>query len=439
MMNDSTPCPTHERPLPPHRQVDAWERGWHLWDALFYALLALSLGVVLIEQFWTARVGLMIALSLALAAWHFALVVRAESPRVSLGHALLYFGGALPLWFALIWLDKAFFLVLSILFARAYGLLPLRWAFVVAAILTAMMVVRNAWGLSQSAQIAFGIFGLFTLVLGSWFAYWIASIIEQSAERRVLIEQLEATRRDLAASERQAGSMAERQRLAGEIHDTLAQGFVSIVLHLEAAEAALDRQPLAEAEALRGHLDDARRVARENLAEARRLVWALRPELLEGSSLAAALDRVVRRWGEEARVAAEFTVTGEERELPPERQVTLLRAAQEALANARKHAAASQVVVTLSFLDDTAILDVQDDGRGFNPDRLPVPGLAAAGGYGLWGMRERVAALGGTLSLESAPGDGTTLAVELPIEDRGGERASGRAGELAVSTLTPDD
>jgi signal transduction histidine kinase len=422
-MNDTSPRNFLNRSAPKRGQVDAWERGGYWWDVLFYAFLAMSLFFALLERPWNALDGLSIALTFGWAAWHFVLVIQSEHPRNYLNRTVLYFACTLALWFALVWIDRAFFIVLGILFARAYGLLPLRWAFVVSAILTTMMVVRNAWGLAPEVQITIGIFGVFTLLLGGWFAHWIASIIEQSAERRTLIEQLEATRRELAASERQAGSMAERQRLAGEIHDTLAQGFVSIVLHLEAAEAALDRQPLAEADALRGHLDDARRVARENLAEARRLVWALRPELLEGSTLAAALERVVRRWGEEARIAAEFTVTGEERELPPERQVALLRAAQEALANVRKHAAARQVVVTLSFLDDTAILDVQDDGRGFDPGLLAAPGHIAEGGYGLWGMRERVEALGGALSLESTPGEGTTLAVELPIEGRTGERA----------------
>jgi signal transduction histidine kinase len=438
-MSDTTSRATHDTPTPDSVAEDAWERGWRWWIVIYYAILALSLAAALLDQPWTARHGLMVGLTVALAIWLFVMIVRGGNPRDNVRRTVIYFAGALPLWFALVWIDAAFFLILGVLFGQAYGLLPLRWAFGVSAILTVMMVVRNGWFLSGAALYAMVIFSIVTVLLGGWFAYWISTIIQQSSERRVLIEQLEATRRDLAASERQAGSMAERQRLAGEIHDTLAQGFVSIVLHLEAAEAALDRQPLAEADTLRRHVNDARRVARENLAEARRLVWALRPELLEGGSLAAALDRVVRRWGEESRIATEFTVTGAERQLPPERQVTLLRAAQEALANVRKHAAASRVDVTLSYLDDTAILDVQDDGRGFNPDLILPPGHATEGGYGLWGMRERVEALGGTLSLESAPGEGTTLAIELPIEDRAGETATRRNGDWAIAAPTADD
>lgn len=434
-MDDTT---NRNAPVPEKMAEDAWDRGRLWWEAIFYATLAISLAVALVDRPWSARHGLLIALTVGLAAWHFVVISRAEQQGDTHWRRLLFFGGAIPLWFALVWLDQTFFLVIGILYARAYGLLPLRWAFGVSAVLTTLMIWRNAWELTASALIAISAFGVISMLLGGWFAYWITGIIRQSAERRLLIEQLEATRRELAASERQAGSMAERQRLAGEIHDTLAQGFVSIVLHLEAAEAALDRQPHAEADALRRHLDDARRVARENLTEARLLVWALRPELLEGGSLAAALDRVVRRWGEEARIAAAFTVTGEERELPPERQVTLLRAAQEALANVRKHAAAHRVDVTLSYLDDTAILDVQDDGRGFDPTLLPPPGQATDGGYGIWGMRERVEALGGTFSLESAPGDGTTLAVELPVEGRNGETANRRNGEWAVALPTTD-
>jgi signal transduction histidine kinase len=106
------------------------------------------------------------------------------------------------------------------------------------------------------------------VVFGSLFAFWITRIIDQSAERRRLIEQLEATRSELAATERERGRLAERQRLARDIHDTLAQGFVSIVLQLQAAEAEL---PEGAAE-VRGHLERARRTASDNLAEARRLV-----------------------------------------------------------------------------------------------------------------------------------------------------------------------
>jgi signal transduction histidine kinase len=134
--------------------------------------------------------------------------------------------------------------------------------------------------------------GLLSVVFGSLFALWITRIIEQSYERRELIEQLEATRGELAAAEREGGRLAERQRLARDIHDTLAQGFVSIVLQLQAAEAELPEG----ADAARGHLERARRTARDNLAEARRLVWDLRPEVLSAAPLGEALGRLAAGW-----------------------------------------------------------------------------------------------------------------------------------------------
>ncbi len=116
-------------------------------------------------------------------------------------------------------------------------------------------------------------------------------------------------------------------------------------------------------------------------------------------------------WSVASGVAATATITGAPRPLPAEVEVTLLRVAQEALANVRKHARASAVTLTLSFMDDAILLDVQDDGVGFVSRALPHP--SGAGGFGLTGMRERVARLGGSLSVESAPGEGTTIVVEL--------------------------
>jgi signal transduction histidine kinase len=222
----------------------------------------------------------------------------------------------------------------------------------------------------------------------------------------------------LVEGAQQAAVLEERQRLAREIHDTLAQDSASIVMHLEAAEGALQAGPPGEADSLAAvqeHLDQARHTARESLAQARRLVWALRPDLLEGASLTTALERVVTRWSRENGVAARATATGTPYRLPADVEVTLLRAAQEALANIRKHAQASQVAVTLSYMGDMVVLDVQDDGLGFCPEQPVAPPAAQAkGGFGLTAMRERVEQLGGTLLIESAPGEGTTLVIEVP-------------------------
>lgn len=213
---------------------------------------------------------------------------------------------------------------------------------------------------------------------------------------------------------RTTGLLDERQRLAHEIHDTLAQGFTGIITSLTAAQMS-KTGPAADASSPR-YLEDAERMAREGLAEARRLVWALRPESLDRGSLPEALHRLARDWSGETHIEAQAATTGEPRPLLPETEVALLRTAQEALTNTRKHAGATTVNITLSYMNDCVTLDVVDDGAGFDPDRLNDPEVAHdAGGFGLVAMRERIEQLGGTLVVESAPGQGTAVAVELPV------------------------
>ena len=252
------------------------------------------------------------------------------------------------------------------------------------------------------ALIALGILA-FAIAFAYVYCRWMARVIEQSLERAALIEQLESTRAELAAAHHQAGVLAERHRLAGEIHDTLAQGFTSIVTLLQAAEASLGP---GESGARR-HLDLALVTARENLAEARTLVTALTPATLQAGSLGDTVHRVTGTTGAQAGIQAHTEVTGTARRLPTGTEVVLLRVCQEALANVRKHAAARQVSVRLCYADATVRLTVTDDGRGFDPH-------AANGGYGLKGMLERVRQAGGTIKLTSAPGAGTEVSAEVP-------------------------
>ncbi len=212
----------------------------------------------------------------------------------------------------------------------------------------------------------------------------------------------------LIAQARRSGMIGERKRLAREIHDTLIQGFASIVMNLEAAEGSPENRQVLR------HLGEARSTARDGLAEARRIVWALRPEALEGTPLSEALERLAARWSEASGVACDVKVTGVPVPLPPEAEVTLLRAAQEALTNVRKHAGAGRAVLTLSYMDDRVALDVLDDGAGFEPEGASMADRTS-GGFGLPAMRERVQQSGGTLLVESEPGSGTTLVVELPV------------------------
>jgi signal transduction histidine kinase len=240
----------------------------------------------------------------------------------------------------------------------------------------------------------------FSIVFGTW----VSKIIEQSRERAQLISRLETTQAELAQLSREAGTLAERQRLAGEIHDTIAQGLTSIVMLLQAAETEVEGDP-PEA---RRHLGLAAQTAREGLAEARAMVAALAPAHLEGAPLHEALGRLTDRIGAELAIKSRFEVCGPARPLPATAEVVLLRAAQEALANVRKHARAGDVLVILSYEPHTVRLDVRDDGAGFDPDRVN-------GGYGLRGMRSRILQVGGSLLVRARPGAGTSLSVEVPV------------------------
>ena len=194
--------------------------------------------------------------------------------------------------------------------------------------------------------------------------------------------------------------------MAREIHDTIAQGLTGVITQLEAARHAVDRPEEHER-----HLANAERLARESLSEARRSVEGAPPAELQAASLPDALRKVARDWSERTGVPAELSVTGDLVTLDPEIEVTLLRTAQEALANVQKHAHARRARLTLSFMGDVVALDVRDDGIGFDAQR---PEPASGGGFGLQGMRQRVARVAGTLVIESEPGGGTAVSARVP-------------------------
>ncbi|MFJ8657210.1 sensor histidine kinase [Streptomyces rochei] len=236
------------------------------------------------------------------------------------------------------------------------------------------------------------------------------ALYRESEHRRRLIEELTATRADLAAAQHTAGVLAERDRLAREIHDTLAQGLSSIQLLLRAAERALPQAPQNAAR----YVDQARLAAADNLAEARRFVAALTPPTLEGTTLADALERLCTTTSARHRITARFHLTGDPAPLTTAHEVALLRIAQSALANTVRHAGATTAEVTLTYLGDHVALDIVDDGHGFDPTLLPASD-PETGGFGLAVMRARTQALGGTLTIDSAPGRGTALAARLPL------------------------
>ncbi|MCX4984391.1 sensor histidine kinase [Streptomyces sp. NBC_00572] len=336
------------------------------------------------------------------------------SVRDSQRAAALWLGALGASWLALLWLTpEALWLAFPLYFLQLH-LLPTRWSLPAVA-LTAGAAILSYVG--HGAALNPGVF--IGPLLGA--AVAVATVLgyqalyRESERRRRLIEELIATRAELAAAERHAGTLAERERLAREIHDTLAQGLSSIQLLLRAAERSLPPDsPAAD------HIDRARQAAQDNLAEARRFVRALSPPDLEHGSLAAALERLCEPgagggataspYGPGPRVR--FSVSGTPVELPTPYEVALLRIAQSALANTVRHAAASRAEITLSFMDASVTLDVVDDGEGFEPGSVRP---SSDGGFGLPAMRSRAESLGGTFTVESAPGQGTAVAVSLPL------------------------
>jgi signal transduction histidine kinase len=323
----------------------------------------------------------------------------------SLARGLIYLAG---LWILFIIASSQGTIEIWVLLAlgpQCFLAVPFRWAvgaivvFNVTPVAVAMVRGADAGEIASLAAAA-----VLTVAFSVAFGHWVFRIIAQSYDRASLIEQLSQTRAELASANRRAGVLAERQRLSGEIHDTVAQGFTSIIMLLQAADADVERQP----EAARGHLTLALQTARENLAEARALVTALAPAGLEPGALDGALRRLAATMDGHPGPAAVFEVTGTAVPLPRPAEVMLLRVAQEALANVRKHARARQVLVRLSYTEGQVGLDVTDDGIGFDP-------APPAGGYGLPGMRARVDEAGGSLEIHSSPGCGTRVRVAVPV------------------------
>ncbi|MER5318601.1 sensor histidine kinase [Streptosporangium roseum] len=317
--------------------------------------------------------------------------------------------GAVYLAALVLLFTSAVFIEPSATFAL-FGLCPQCFMVFPAKPAVGMVIVLNAGPavrfLIENPGDTFNFLSVSTIVIffSAVFGIWMERIMRQSEERAALIAELEAQRAEVSRLSAERGALAERERLAGEIHDTLAQGFTSIIMLIQAAEAQSDPAR---------HLSLAVQTARENLTEARALIAALSPAPLDGSTLDEALVRLAGRLMEETGIATAFSLRGESRPLPPPTEVVLIRAAQEALANVRKHAAAGRVEVSASYGPATVALEIRDDGRGFDP--------AVAEGYGLRGMRARVEQVGGTLTLTSSPAGGTTLEAVLPAEqpDRG--------------------
>ncbi|WSV16718.1 sensor histidine kinase [Streptomyces prunicolor] len=319
---------------------------------------------------------------------------------------LAWLGSVSAVWTVLLALaPSATWCAMPLLFAGLYALPP-RFAVPLAAVLTALVVaseIRVADGTLNPNMVVAppALAAVATAVL--------VQLQRQAARQRVLIDDLVRTRRDLAATERRAGVLAERQRLAAEIHDTVAQGLSSQQMLLQAAERVWRTDP----DAAHGHVLKAAEITSRGLAEARRFVHDLAPADLVEHSLPVALGALAERESGPG-LTVEFRLDGDPGPLPERTAAALLRIAQGALANVREHAAATRAALTLTCLDDQISLDVADNGRGFDASSPPVSAPGRVRGHGLAAMRIRAQQSGGTLSVESTPGEGTVVTVAVP-------------------------
>jgi signal transduction histidine kinase len=334
---------------------------------------------------------------------------------------LVYAAGLLILIAALVLREPMFAFLTPAAYIHAYAVLPWPWRLPVIALTAVIAGTAQATDVPKhdagGIAIAAAIIGFnIAIMLG------MARILHFDERKQVELGRalaelsranhlLEATAAEnaglhtrLLAQAKEAGVLEERRRMAGEIHDTVAQGLIGIVTQLQAAEQA---GPVPEP--WRQHLETAKVMARQSLTEARRSVDALRPEPLETGHLGDALTEVAERWSALHGLPVRTSTTGEPRPLPPQAEFALFRTAQEALANVARHAHASRVALTLSYLEHEVALDVLDDGRGFDP---------SGAGFGLTIMRQRVEAVRGTLRVESEPGAGTGISACVPLVPR---------------------
>ncbi|MET7273616.1 sensor histidine kinase [Streptomyces flaveolus] len=375
----------------------------------FFLLLGGALARFLLRHPGEPRTPWIIALSLALAALHLLGPVLSGTGARPTRRSLAWLGAVVAVWMVLVVLAPSFSWCAVPLFYTGLRTLPARAALVLVSVLTVFVV---------AAQLRLA--GRFdpNLLLAPPAVAAIATAVflhteRQAARQRALIDDLIRTRRELAAAERREGTLAERQRLSMEIHDTLAQGLSSQRMLLQAAERVWESDPGKA----RTHVRGAASVAEHNLAEARRFVHDLAPaDLARGGGLVAALGALAEREsGDHLTVRVHVDDGGRAPLLPDRVQSALLRIAQGALANVREHAGASTAALTLTLLEDQAVLDVTDDGHGFDPAALP-GAPSGVRGHGLPAMRARLRGLGGTLTVESAPGEGTVVSAAVPLD-----------------------
>jgi signal transduction histidine kinase len=417
MVTDASPSTLREwwgkmvsMQLPSRSDQPVWVRTLIGWHVVFYVLLSVTALTALISDLDGARLIVYLGLVAVLAIAYRFLAIPAMTSRnqvQSYVYRLLMIvcvAGAVGFYPQSVFLLFIVSPQIWLLSQRMWDAVPLSLLLLIAVgtaqLWSAGWTTGAFWDILPWMVISLAV----SLMLG----IWIDRVIAQSQQRAELIEELESARDELAEANHTAGVMAERERMAREIHDTLAQGMTSVVMLAQTAAVELQR---GSVEPVAGRLAAIEDTARENLAEARALVAAFTPVALSGATLTEVLRRLAERFAAETGVDVQVSLDMPDDEvasLPQAQQVVLLRAAQESLANVRKHAGATSVLIRLGMSASGVEIEIRDDGSGFSVD------AAGRAGFGLAAMRGRVEESGGTVSVESAPGRGTRVAVLIP-------------------------
>lgn len=296
------------------------------------------------------------------------------------------------------------------------------------AYLYTMYAIIYAFMLTLSTQWAFGTIGsnlgfnmdtlgaigLMIVLLGfsAMMARYIEAFQIEAERNRALVAELRLAQQSLVEREREAGIEQERRRMAGEIHDTIAQQFTSVITNLRAANELEG----TDASITREHMMHAFSAAQQGLSDSRAMLSTMQPDVLLGRSLTDVMHSIVDEWSANSTVNGQFETDGPPGQLNRTQESLLVRALQESLRNIDKHARASEVTARLTWLEDEVLMDISDNGIGFEPSTIN----AGINGYqmGLATMQLRVESLGGTFALESASGEGTSITVAFPT---GGE------------------
>jgi signal transduction histidine kinase len=389
-----------------HALDEMWRGQLRWWHGLFAVLVVTTVVVMAAEnkQHLAWQLACVVGIGAAYAVWG-RRGMGERDPRAGIAYLAVAWGLMVVLM-ALDGTGTAWILTFG-LFPQTWAILPRNRAAgtVVAAII--LIGVVRLWNGPRTGDEAVGIAisTVIMLVLSLTLGLFIDRIIREADTRAQTIDELHRTQDELAAAERAQGVAGERERISREIHDTLAQGFTSVVTLARATELALDRGDL---EAVRERLRMIEQTAADNLSEARLIVAEMTPGHLQSRTLSEALQRLVHAVSTESGMAGSLRVEGEPVVLSANSEVVLLRTAQEGLSNVRRHSGATTFEVSLSYAAEGPVaLVVTDNGIGFEPE-------AQARGYGLDGATARATEVGGRFDVDSTPGAGSRLRVEVP-------------------------